>query len=80
MLVPHPAKEAPMPQILIVTDNSDNAARTVVYQERIAPADFESAHFTGQLAERVGWAVSDADKIEQSDGEGEVKSLDRAAA
>jgi hypothetical protein len=55
-----------VPQILIVTDNPEESPDTVVYRERIAPSDFESSHFTGQLAERVGWAVSDADRIEHS--------------
>jgi hypothetical protein len=55
-----------MPQILIVTDSPEETPRTVVYRERIAPSDFESTHFTGQLAERVGWAVSDADRLEHS--------------
>jgi hypothetical protein len=53
-----------MPQILIVTDSPEESPATVVYRERIAPSDFESTHFTGQLAERVGWAVSDADRLE----------------
>jgi hypothetical protein len=55
-----------MAQILIVTESPEETPRTVVYRERIAPSDFDSAHFTGQLAERVGWAVSDADRLEHS--------------
>ena len=54
-----------MPQILIVTDSPEETPRTVVYRERIAPSDLESEHFAGQLVERVGWAVEDADRIEQ---------------
>jgi hypothetical protein len=54
-----------MPQILIVTDSPEENPRTVVYRERVAPSDLESKHFAGQLVERVGWAVSDADRIEQ---------------
>lgn len=53
-----------MPQILVVTDNRDESAGDVVYSERIALSDFESSQFSGQLAERVGWAVRDADQIE----------------
>ncbi|HEY0317274.1 MAG TPA: hypothetical protein VGC49_03160 [Solirubrobacterales bacterium] len=52
-----------MPQILIVTD-SPHSAGEVVYRERIASADLESAHFSGQLVERVGWAVLDANELE----------------
>ena len=60
-----------MPQILIVTENPEETPRTVVYRERIAPSDFDSTHFTGQLAERVGWAVSDADRLEHSSENGD---------
>lgn len=56
-----------MPQILIVTESPEETPRTVVYRERIAPSDFDSAHFSGQLAERVGWAVSDAERLEHAD-------------
>ncbi len=53
-----------MPQIVVVTDAPDDAARTVVYRERVALSDLESDHFSGHLVERVGWAVLDADEIE----------------
>jgi hypothetical protein len=52
-----------MPQILIVTDSPQNAGE-VVYRERIVSTDLESDHFSGQLVERVGWAVLDADQLE----------------
>jgi hypothetical protein len=52
-----------LPQILVVTDPAE-AASTVVYRERIASTDLESKHFSGQLVERVGWAVRDADQLE----------------
>lgn len=53
-----------MPQILVVTDPAEQDASTVVYRERISTTDLESDHFSGQLVERVGWAVVDADQIE----------------
>jgi hypothetical protein len=53
-----------MPQILVVADTPKDAEGTVVYSERIALTDLESDHFSGQLVERVGWAVLDADKLE----------------
>ncbi len=53
-----------MPQILVVTDVPDATGSTVVYRERIATTDLESDHYSGQLVERVGWAVRDADEIE----------------
>lgn len=53
-----------MPQILVVTDNRDETAGDVVYRERVARSDLESDHFSGQLVERLGWAVGDADVSE----------------
>jgi hypothetical protein len=54
-----------MPQILVVTDSQTEAAGDVVYRERISSTDLESAHFSGQLVERVGWAVRDANELER---------------
>jgi hypothetical protein len=54
-----------MPQILVVTDSADANAGTVVYRERISIADLRSDHFSGQLVERVGWAVGDASNLER---------------
>jgi hypothetical protein len=56
-----------VPQILVVAETPDENASEVVYRERIALTDFESAHFSGQFAERVGWAVLDADRLEHRD-------------
>lgn len=56
-----------MPQILVVADPPEEAASTVVYRERISTTDLESNHFSGQLVERVGWAVRDADQLEHED-------------
>jgi hypothetical protein len=56
-----------MPQILVVTDVPETTQSEVVYRERIALSDLESDHFSAQLVERVGWAVLDADELEQRD-------------
>jgi hypothetical protein len=56
-----------MPQILVVTDSADASASTVVYRERVSIADLRSDHFSGQLVERVGWAVGDASDLERED-------------
>jgi hypothetical protein len=58
-----------MPQLLVVTDLPE-AGGQVVYRERIVSSDFESSHFTGQLAERLDWAVRDAH--EQASREEEI--------
>jgi hypothetical protein len=54
-----------MPQILVVADSQTDTSSSVVYRERISSADLESAHFSGQLVERVGWAVRDANELER---------------
>lgn len=52
-----------MPQILVLTDSPQRAGE-VVYRERVPSSSLESDHFAGQLLERVGWAVKDADDLE----------------
>jgi hypothetical protein len=56
-----------MPQILVEADRRSEDGSTVVYRERISLSDFESDHFSGQLVERVGWAVLDADELERTE-------------
>lgn len=56
-----------MPQILVVADSPGESDSTIVYRERIVTTDLESDHFSGQLVERVGWAVQDADQLEQEE-------------
>lgn len=55
-----------MPQILVVTNRRDEADSTVVYRERVSTSDLDSDHFSGQLVERVGWAMLDAEEMEQT--------------
>lgn len=59
-----------MPQLLVVTDLPETGGK-VVYRERIVSSDFESAHFTDQLAERLGWAVDDADHLASREEDGD---------
>jgi hypothetical protein len=63
-----------MPQILVVTDLQDATDSTVVYRERVSLNDLDSDHFSGQLVERVGWAMLDAEELEHRDGEGSSES------
>lgn len=55
-----------MPQI-IVTANwpAEDGEPPIMFRERVSVSDFESQHFTAQLAERLGWAVGDADDFER---------------
>jgi hypothetical protein len=68
-----------MPQILVVTDPLEKAASTVVYRERISLSDLESEHFSGQLVERVGWAMLDADQLEHRVAIGRARRVRSAA-
>lgn len=58
-----------MPEILVAADRRGDSEDAVVYRERISLSDFESDHFSGQLVERVGWAVLDADELEHAEGD-----------
>jgi hypothetical protein len=56
-----------MPQIIVTADRgSERPEGSVMLRERINVTDFESDHFAAQLVERLGWAVTDADEVEQS--------------
>jgi hypothetical protein len=55
-----------MPQIIVMADRSSDAhGQPVMFLERVSVSDFESRHFQTQLVERLGWAVGDADAVEQ---------------
>jgi hypothetical protein len=66
-----------MPRIIITAD--DSSAR-VVLSERVTPADFETEHFRAQLAERVAWAVEDAEAGRVSAGGAEEAQAGSAEA
>jgi len=59
-----------MPQILVLTD-SPQRDEEIVYRERVPSSSLESEHYAGQLLERVGWAVKDADDLEHRPEEAE---------
>ena len=53
-----------MPQIIVTADTpGTDGAPPIMFRERISATDFESAHFAGQLMERLGWAVGDAEDV-----------------
>jgi hypothetical protein len=55
-----------MPRIVVTTEPAgSNPPDAVLLDERIATADLASDHFAGQLIERIGWALLDADGIDQ---------------
>lgn len=54
-----------MPQIIVIADQTADTEAPVMFRERVTASDFESEHFTAQLAERLGWAVEDASEFER---------------
>jgi hypothetical protein len=55
-----------MPQIIVTADGpAEDGKPPIMFRERVSVSDFESQHFTAQLAERLGWAVGDADELER---------------
>jgi len=55
-----------MPKITVTADQPiEGDERPVMLSERVNVRDFESDHFQTQLVERLGWAVGDADAVEQ---------------
>jgi hypothetical protein len=58
--------EGNMPQIIVTADGpTEDGKPPIMFRERVTVSDFESKHFTAQLAERLGWAVGDADELER---------------
>jgi hypothetical protein len=62
-----------MPQIIVTAKPPGREGEeAVMLRERVTVSDFESRHFAHQLVERLGWAVSDADDVEQTPGDEET--------
>ena len=56
-----------LPQIIVTAKPpGQSSEEAVLLRERVTVADFESRHFADQLVPRLGWAVSDADDVEQT--------------
>ena len=52
-----------MPRIIVEADNREHE---VVFWERVGAEDFDAEHFRRCLADRIGWAVSDAERAEDA--------------
>jgi hypothetical protein len=57
-------EEDEMPEIVITADRRDSRRGPEVMRERVAASDLESDMFAAHLVERIGWALSDADTLE----------------
>ena len=68
-----------MAQIIVTAEGPEKSEVTEVHRERIVPADFESDEASSLLIERIGWALSDADTIEQREDWGRRSPASPAA-
>jgi len=58
-----------MPRVIVVNENG-----TMTWDERVTAADFETEHFQRCLAQRLSWAVADAESAPHAPKAGEPTS------
>lgn len=58
-----------MPQIIITTDGPGSNGIREVHRERVQSVDVETETAGHLLIERIGWALADAEGIEDPDTE-----------
>ena len=61
-----------MPRIIVETEGDEHE---VVFWEKVGVEDFEAEHFRRCLADRVGWAVADAEEVERQTTAAPVVSI-----
>jgi hypothetical protein len=54
-----------MPRVLVTTQRSDALDSPVLLDESVSPMHLEDEHAAAQLIERIAWAVTDAENVEQ---------------
>jgi hypothetical protein len=55
-----------MPTIIVVSNESAEHDSTVLLAENVQPEHLANDHHSGQLVQRLGWAVSDAKEAEDA--------------
>jgi hypothetical protein len=55
-----------MPRVIVISESATPGDATTMLDERVTAADMRSGHHAAQLIERVGWAVHDADAVEET--------------
>jgi len=58
-----------MPRILVLAERPGVPESRLVLEERMVAADLDSERASAQLVERVGWAIVDAEQLEQAEGD-----------
>ena len=67
-----------MPQIVIRTSGVESRKGAELMRERVVASDLESEQFASQLVERIGWALADADTIEEGPSRGGERAPSQA--
>lgn len=57
-----------MPRIIVLAE-----CRLAPHWERVVAAHIESDHSSAQLVERLGWAIVDADELEQAERDSQTQ-------
>ena len=52
-----------MPRIVVLA-NLDGGLERQTFTEDVRASELESEHFVGQIVERLGWGLADADLLE----------------
>jgi hypothetical protein len=56
-----------MARIIVTTDPSERREAPVLLEERVYSLHLDNDHNAGQLIERLGWAITDAERIERAE-------------
>jgi hypothetical protein len=54
-----------MPRVIVTAETGGRQRETIVYDERVLPANLDNEHSSAQLIQRVGWALVDAEEVER---------------
>ncbi len=63
-----------MARIVVTADSTDRRKGPVVLDERVLSIHLSDGHAADQLVERLGWAISDAEELEQPANEPIVRA------
>jgi hypothetical protein len=63
-----------MARIIVTADHQVQGAPPVLLDERVYSVHLSTGHAAGQLIERLGWALSDAEEVERATGRADSKS------
>jgi hypothetical protein len=56
-----------MPRVIVITeDRKPDVEESVLFDEQVHSIHLDTDHSAGQFIQRLGWAISDAEEVEQS--------------